>query len=223
MKRLPSRFRRLDGALADLPLDEPMLLTELDGLLTGVLVAPQALTPEDWLPVVWGDEIDGVPPFEDPLDVQWFRNAVIARRDEVARDLARGKLRPILDTDERNGDVLWEPWIDGFAAAMELLPGGWEAVCNDHDAEVAHAWSQLFELVAIARGESTLDTPAINALDKSAPADLASFVLRLHAARAAAAAGAGNVSGSTPAQLGRNELCSCGSGRKAKRCCASVL
>ncbi|RZL70844.1 MAG: YecA family protein, partial [Sphingomonas sp.] len=30
MKNLPSRFRRLDGALADLPLEEPMLLTELD-------------------------------------------------------------------------------------------------------------------------------------------------------------------------------------------------
>ncbi|RZL96869.1 MAG: YecA family protein, partial [Sphingomonas sp.] len=27
MKRLPSRYRRLDGALADLPLEEPMLLS----------------------------------------------------------------------------------------------------------------------------------------------------------------------------------------------------
>ncbi len=219
MKRLPSRFRRMDGALADLPLDEPMLLTELDGLLTGVLVAPQVLTPEDWLPVVWGDETDGVPPFEDPLDVQWFRSAVIARRDEIARDLARGRLRPILDTDERSGDVLWEPWIDGFAAAIELRPGGWEAVCNGDNAEVADAWSRLFELVAIASFYIDIDTTEINTLDESAPAS----VLRLHAARADTAAGAARVSGSTPDQLGRNELCRCGSGRKAKRCCTSAL
>ena len=223
MKRLPSRFRRLDGALADLPLDEPMLLTELDGLLTGVLVAPQVLTPEDWLPVVWGDETDGVPPFEDPLDVQWFRSAVIARRDEIARDLSRGRLRPILDTDERNGDVLWEPWIDGFAAAIELLPGSWEAVCNGDNAEVADAWSRLLELVAIARCYIVLETTAINTLDERAPADLAASVLRLHAARAISATGAASVSGSAPAQPGRNQLCRCGSGRKAKRCCTSAL
>ena len=47
------RFRRLDGALADLPLEEPMLLTELDGLLTGVLVCPAAIAAEEWLPIVW--------------------------------------------------------------------------------------------------------------------------------------------------------------------------
>ena len=85
-----------------------MLLTELDGLLTGVLVSPEPITPEEWLPIVWGDDTDGVPPFDDPLDVQWFRDAVIARRDEIGRDLARGRLQPILDVDERNGDVLWE-------------------------------------------------------------------------------------------------------------------
>ena len=198
-----------------------MLLTELDGLLTGVLVAPQPLTPEDWLPVVWGDDTDGVPPFEDPLDVQWFRSAVIARHDEIARDLARGRLRPIFDTDERNGDVLWEPWIDGFAAAMELLPDGWETVCND-DAEVTHAWSRMFELIAIARGESALDTLAINALDERAPTDLAAAVLRLHTARTGTATDATSTSASTRAPLGRNEPCSCGSGKKAKRCCASA-
>lgn len=65
MRRLPSRFRRLDGALADLPLEEPMLLTELDGLLTGVLVCPDPITVDEWLPIVWGDDTDGVPPFED--------------------------------------------------------------------------------------------------------------------------------------------------------------
>ncbi len=83
-----------------------MLLIELDGLLTGVLVSPEPITPEEWLPIVWSDDTDGVPPFDDPLDIQCFRDAVIARRDEIGRDLDRGRLQPIFHIDERNGDLL---------------------------------------------------------------------------------------------------------------------
>lgn len=52
MRQLPSRLRRLDDALADLPLDEPMLLTELDGFLTGISVSPDLIMPGEWLTVV---------------------------------------------------------------------------------------------------------------------------------------------------------------------------
>jgi len=89
---MPSRFRRLDGALADLPVEEPMLLTELDGFLTGLIVCPEPIPIDEWMTVIWGVEVDSVPPFDDPLDVQWFVKAVEARRDEIARDLSRGKL-----------------------------------------------------------------------------------------------------------------------------------
>lgn len=46
----------------------------------------------------------------------------MARYDEIVRDLRRGKPQPIFDVDERNGDVLWELWIDGFAEAIEMRP-----------------------------------------------------------------------------------------------------
>jgi uncharacterized protein len=209
----------LDCALADLSLEEPMLLTELDGLLTGVLVSPAPIPPEEWLPIVWGDDTDGVPPFDDPLDVQWFRDAVIARRDEIGRDLARGRLQPILDTDERNGDLLWEPWIDGFAEAMALRPDEWSALAEGDDADVADAIASLSQLIAVARGESELDTPAQNALDASAPADLAAAVLRLHAAHRGSGTSVGAEPDSAPIKVGRNAPCRCGSGRKSKRCC----
>ena len=219
MRRLPSRFRRLDDALADLPLEEPMLLTELDGLLTGVLVCPAPIAAEEWLPIVWGDETDGVPPFEDPLDVQWFRDAVIARRDEIGRDLDRGRLQPILDVDDSNGDVLWEPWVDGFAEAMALRPDEWQALADGADTEVADAVVSLSELIAVARGESELDTPAVNELDANAPADLATAVLRLYAARAGSGGLVAAAAGPAPIKVGRNEPCRCGSGKKSKRCC----
>lgn len=220
MKQLASRLRRLDDALADLPLEEPMLLTELDGFLTGILVCPEAILPAEWLQSVWGSDDSGVAAFDDPLDVQWFVDAVMARHAEIARDLARGKLRPIFDVDERNGDVLWELWIDGFDAAMAMRPDSWDAVTNGDDLDAAAALESLSTLIAIARNESPLDSVEINAFEDRATIDLVDAVQRLYAARLRREGGLSVSSiGVAPVKIGRNDPCRCGSGKKSKRCC----
>ncbi|MBC3941565.1 UPF0149 family protein [Sphingomonas albertensis] len=220
MKQLASRLRRLDDALADLPLEEPMLLTELDGFLTGISVCPEAILPAEWLQGVWGSDDSGVAPFDDPLDVQWFADAVMARHAEIVRDLARGKLRPIFDVDERNGDVLWELWVDGFAEAMALRPDGWDAVANGDDRDAAAALESLSRLIAIARNESPLDSMEINAFEDRATTDLVDGVQRLHTARSRRQPDSpAQTIGATSAKIGRNDPCPCGSGKKSKRCC----
>lgn len=215
MKQLPSRYRRLDGALADLPVEEPMLLTELDGFLTGVILCPDPVLPAEWMQNVWGIDDGGVAPFDDPIDVQWFADAVMARHDAIVRDLDRGKLQPIFDIDERNGDVLWELWIDGFAEAMALRPDAWTAPTDD--ASVVEARARLSLLIDVARQESALDSMEINALEVEASGRLVDAVLRLHGSRPRIATGTAPMP--SPAKVGRNDPCPCGSGRKAKRCC----
>jgi uncharacterized protein len=212
MKPLPSRYRRLDGALADLPVEEPMLLTELDGFLTGILVGPP-LPATEWMQTIWGTDDNGVAPFDDPLDVQWFFDAVMARHDAILQDLERGRLRPILDVDERNGDVLWEMWMGGFIEAVELRPEAWEVPTDD--AAVNEARAQLSLLMAVAEQRSPLDSIAINVLEETAPALLGEAVVALHAAQPRKAALRHDAS----PKVGRNDPCPCGSGKKAKRCC----
>ncbi|MHA6723975.1 UPF0149 family protein [Sphingomonas sp. RS2018] len=219
MNRYPSRFRRLDGALADLPVEEPMLLTELDGFLTGLIICPEPIPPDEWMRVVWGAETDGIPPFDDPQDVQWFANAVAARRDEIARDLARGRLQPILDLDERNGEILWEYWVDGLAEATGLRPEAWQALADDP--RMAAPWSRLATLIAVARNESDLDSMEVNALEDRAVTELTQAVQLLHAAQARATDATPIVAATaTKSKVGRNDPCPCGSGMKYKRCCS---
>ncbi|WP_232834053.1 MULTISPECIES: UPF0149 family protein [unclassified Sphingomonas] len=216
---MPSRFRRLDGALADLPVEEPMLLTELDGFLTGLIICPEPIPVDEWMTVIWGVDVDGVPPFDDPLDVQWFVKAVAARRDEIARDLARGRLQPILDIDERDGEILWEYWIDGFSDAVALRPDAWSA--GAANPEWADAWRRLQALIAIAHDESDLDSVEVNAFEDRAVAELTDAVQRLHGARARAGQPrAIGVEAIVPVKVGRNDPCPCGSGKKHKHCCA---
>ena len=49
--------------------------------------------------------------------MQWFADMVLARYNEIARDLGRGTPQPLFDVDERNGEVLWDLWVEGFAGA----------------------------------------------------------------------------------------------------------
>ncbi len=226
MRRLPSRLRRLDDALADLPLDEPMLLSELDGFLTGILVSPQSILPGEWMQTVWGSDEGGVAPFEDPLDVQWFADAVLARYNEIVRDLGRGKLQPIFDIDERNGDVLWEIWIDGFTEAMDLRPDCWavndRADADAGDADTGHtaARSRLATLIAVSRNDSELDSIEINTMQDRAPSDIIDVVQQLYAARLRAGGDIPVATGGEPlSKIGRNDPCRCGSGKKSKCCC----
>lgn len=55
---LPRDMERLDDALLALSVvdAEPMLISELDGFLAGILVCPELVMPCEWLPVVLGRE-----------------------------------------------------------------------------------------------------------------------------------------------------------------------
>ena len=220
MRHFPSRFRRLDGALADLPLDEPILLTELDGFLTGIVVGPDRIPPSEWLQGIWGIDDGETAPFEDPADVQWFVDAVTARCTEIVRDLGRGKPQPIFDVDERNGEVLWELWVDGFSEAIALRPDSWAMLAAGADHDAADALARLSSLIAIAHDESPLDSIEINVVNDRALADLNDSIVRLYAARVRT----GEPGSMTPlpptaTKIGRNDPCRCGSGVKSKRCC----
>ena len=81
-------FEDLDEFLmSDKTLDDCMLISDLDGFLTGVVISPDLIMPSEWLPRIWGD---GVPVFWETLDGQiiagdWaegFRDAIQLRPDQ---------------------------------------------------------------------------------------------------------------------------------------------
>jgi uncharacterized protein len=102
---------------------------------------------------------------------------------------------------------------------MALRPDSWAGLATGDDRDAAEALSHLSTLIAIANDESSLDSVEINAVHDQAPADLASSVLQLYAARARAGGGVAATAVVQPIKIGRNDPCRCGSGRKSKRCC----
>jgi uncharacterized protein len=210
MAKLPSRFRRLDEILADLPVEDPILLTELDGYLTAIVVAPEPSSIESWLPPLWGGTYGETPPFEHPVDAQLFGDMVLARHNEIERDLGRSKFQPIYDVDERSGDIVWEDWIGGFEMAIVLRTESWSAATEGAD--------EMRTLADVAFDRSALTAPEVNEICDRAPAMIAGAVALLHRNRSRPEA----ATEAAPTKIGRNDPCPCGSGKKHKRCCGAA-
>ena len=115
----------LDEFLLSDAVDETaMLLSELDGFLTGAIVCPETVLPHEWMPLIWGEE---PPVFDDEDHGQAVTGLVMERYDDISRELDRGRFRPIYDLD-RDETALWEIWIEGFWRAISSRSEAWAAL-----------------------------------------------------------------------------------------------
>ena len=99
---------------------ECMLLSDLDGFLTGLVVGPEAIPPSEWLPVIWGGES---PQFDDENQAQAVLGAIMGRYNEIVRQIDEEMVQPIL---WRAGEtVIASDWAYGFAQTIALRPRQW--------------------------------------------------------------------------------------------------
>ena len=102
----------------------------LDGYLCGVLVQPVLLTPEQWLPPIFGTE--GIPePGEKWTEKQNKRLLTLIQRryDELLRGiLEKGWFDPLVplvedeDGNELKGKEAWKAWASGWPASNGPWP-----------------------------------------------------------------------------------------------------
>ena len=203
---------RLDDFLCGLD-DDAMLLSTLDGFLSGIVVCPELVLPSEWLPYIWGEGAA----FTDQDEANEILDLVKARYNEIIHSLGRkGKYEPIFEFDTDDG-VLWEIWAEGFAAAMALRPGSWDVYDAADDAAVKSSVRCLVGLASYAIDGKTLPAEVADEVRDSAHNLIADCLETLNAARLA-------MEPSVPkgaARVGRNDPCPCGSGKKFKKCCLS--
>jgi uncharacterized protein len=224
MKSLPRHLQQLEAKLAGLAGvdDGPMLLSELDGFIAGILVCPEMIMPNEWLPIVLGDNGEGAGAFETQDAMQDCVQLVFKHYNTVSRDLQRGSGRytPVFDVDPRHDEILWELWIGGFERAMAMRPESWLVVAQESDdEEAAIAMAGMMALIAIAEREADTDPDPeqITALTEAASDLIPEWVETLNIWRLRNATDQPAPAKST--KVGRNDPCPCGSGKKYKKCC----
>lgn len=221
-----SRRDQLEHILLALD-DRAMVLEELDGFIAGLLVCPEPVPVGEWFAAAFGMTGGPTSVFDSIDHANQVLGLVTDYYDDVALTLAQqpDSYRPLFPIDERNGEVLWELWMEGFAAAMDLRRGAWTKFL-DVGGDVAAAIAGLFMLADIVRENPELPEEEVARLTRQAPGLIPQWIVALYRHRldrpAPVRSLADQPSLIVPGRkIGRNEPCPCGSGKKYKRCCGA--
>ena len=202
---------------------ESMLLSDLDGFLTGIAIGPELVMPSEWLPHVWGGED---PVFDDQAQATAILGAIMGRYNAILREIEAGRFEPLV-WETSDGTVIAADWAEGFLRAVALRPDTWEplmrskrhgilllpilALCGDEAGE------SILGLDAEANDRAMAEAPD---LIPACVGQIAAYWRRRRPQTAGSSPPASG--GLRPNKTGRNDPCPCGSGRKYKVCCGRL-
>lgn len=143
-----------------------MMLSDLDGFLTGIAIGPEPIMPSEWLPLVWGG---GEPVFADGEEAQAVLGAMMSRYNQIVHEVADGSFEPIL-WEAPDGTVVAGDWARGFGLAVALRLTAWRPLLKSQ----RHALL-LFPILALdadrgSLSELALDTEDEETIARDAPA-----------------------------------------------------
>jgi uncharacterized protein len=202
-----------------------MSLVELDGYLTGVIVAPSLIRPGRWMAGLW---IDAEPVFDDAAQFQMVLSAVgvmfNALSTRIGRSLRRLEAervcdyRPAFQTDDGKPphDIV-RRWANGFWRAMELAPTDWHALAADERTQVLI--TPFVGFIDAGRGGSFEPADDIDDRLDEAAVEIPRAILLLRKIAQMRSSRTSRVQQTPRSKIGRNDPCPCASGKKYKRCC----
>jgi uncharacterized protein len=208
--------------------EEAPSISYVDGALAGLLLAPEPIPPEEWLPRLRaGPEVQ----FDDPADGARLARLLQDRQSEIAAELLEGGgvFAPVYESNEE-GQEIWQLWLLGLGGALTLYPDHWEGMITSEDEDVGAAALGLVSLLATLPGfqgllseEDDENLSELGDLIADAPDLLPYFVETLY--RRQRDLPRMVMTDDLPplpavsTKVGRNDPCPCGSGRKYKKCC----
>ncbi|MBP7581368.1 MAG: YecA family protein [Vogesella sp.] len=187
---------------------------EVQGFFTALACGPDRLGVDEWLDDVLGD----APAFESAETEAEIRALLQKFYDSVAAALAEGELPELVlysadDSDEPD----FRPWCNAYMYALDVVPTDWfEAADDEGFEELLMPVMALGGMFDAEEGEAPLMQFSASELE-SFKGELDDAVVAVHNYwRAKEAA---PVTVRNDGKVGRNDPCTCGSGKKYKACC----
>lgn len=195
--------------------DEGVLdISTLDGFLTALVSGPVAILPSQWLPSVWGDF---APVWDSADDFGAILSLIMRHMNGIAATLMQqpDAFEPMFleRKVKRRTYTIVDEWCEGYMRGVGLAPEQWNAGGEPMQAWLApiRAFTQAANWPAHELPEDETEkmqqaiAPSARAIHAHWFARRGSMIAR-ESARAAP-------------QVGRNDPCPCGSGKKYKKCC----
>ena len=223
--------------LSDEMPDNCMDISMLDGFFASLVLNPRLIMPGEYLPLIWDMERGEDPPaFESLEQANRILQLVMRYYNSVLDSISSNDFAPLFYTLEQDDDSEFfdaEGWCEGFMCGVFLFPEPWKDVFENHPGLLSpmvllgteHGWAELdkaennrqitqeaYESIAAvvellyehfgAQREAEIQKrqkqPGINTQGMRVEAIKIPGVLF---------------------NVGRNDECPCGSGKKFKKCC----
>jgi uncharacterized protein len=223
-------YDELESCLSRFQNKQAMNLEMVDGFFTALHCSPQMTPPSVYLQQIWGggemadDEI-----FDTNDELQSFINLLLRHWNAVSRKLSEDEVFLPLLLEDSDGNEKGNDWANGFIRGMRLHKSDWSDLADNEE-----NGGSLVPILALAY-ENDPD-PAMRSYKEPVDAERRELLLAslsvgaMHIYKyfeshrrtlASDLRNANTFRRETP-KVGRNEPCSCGSGRKFKRCCGDV-
>ncbi|MGA9163533.1 MAG: UPF0149 family protein [Thiobacillus sp.] len=219
--------------------DLPLSLEGIDGFTTALLVAPRVIEPEEYFPVLFGEQ--GMSVFKDEAEQRLFMDCFNRRRNEIARALAapvenladpkalvplimdwEGLLSelPAAEAAEVRQDMpaYGQLWAAGFLIVVEHWEDDWALPEDSKDETFVDACLDPFYALITPEADWTPAERKLNRDEHVASAIWAAYDLREFWLDRGFVPHAPIRKAPEP---GRNDPCPCGSGKKYKKCCGA--
>jgi uncharacterized protein len=110
-----------------------MNIEELDGFFSALIAGPEIVTPNEYMPEVFGSEIAETRQFESLKKANEILGLLMRHWNDIAGTLSKGKVHlPLLLQDE-NGVGHGNGWARGFIRGTRLRREGWDKLLADDD------------------------------------------------------------------------------------------
>jgi uncharacterized protein len=206
---------------------------QLAGFLFSIANGPELIPPSEWMPLVFHDQSAG---YTTQHEAEGVMQAMMALYNDCGRERTEGsaslppgcEVRP-RPLDNLSDDAPLSQWAQGFGMGHEYLVEIWDAYTPDELDEPLGASLMVLTFFA---SPKLADTYHKEGTGKTSLDELAETVVTIfpdamieyaHLGRAIyqAQREAGDLDPTAPGcqKLGRNDPCSCGSGKKFKKCC----
>ena len=224
-------FGELDDLLLSDDLSEECILAvTLEGFLTAIAIGPVTVTPEQWLPRVFGGDPKG--PMPEISSMKIFNrvvNLIMRLYNSLLMifEIAPEKFSPTFYTHEVEGKtyIVVDEWCSGFLQGVVLAGDAWQPMLDEKPGIL-----RPFQLFATPEGWAELDA----AVDEEAmhagwSCRIEPTVHAIHAywlpyreesVKPRASPHPKQMAGKPKVE--RNAPCPCGSGKKYKHCCGSA-
>jgi uncharacterized protein len=128
--------------LSDLmPEDSLSSIEMVDGYMTALIVGPDVVQPEIWIPYIWNQEKSAVPcfPSEDEEEEEMIWELLIRHMNTIALQFLNNPdgFLPLFERfsypDEEAKELAVENWAVGFTLGMELTQESWKPLFADEE------------------------------------------------------------------------------------------